>query len=364
MKTDVIIIDDENFLVESIQHFLLDYGGFTTRCAYNGKEGLSLLQEKTPDIILVDLKMPVMGGYEFIEKTKELHPDLPIIVLSGVGLVDDAIKAMQAGAWDFIPKPIPQLQVIVHTIERCLEKVKLKRENIIYQNTLEEIVESRTKQVISTKMRILQCLGKAAEFKDNETGNHVVRVGQMSMILAQGLGLPDNFCQVISDAAPMHDIGKIGIMDSVLLKNGKLDDKEWDHMKQHVKIGYDILSTGDYDSYHKKNFPQSLLEDDGGTEILTVAKRIALFHHERWDGKGYLLGLLKDEIPIEARIVSLVDVYDAVSSKRPYKEPFPEEKCRQIIKEGSGSQFDPDVVDVFFNNLDQIAHIKNSLCDK
>ena len=277
-------------------------------------------------------------------------------------MIEDAIKAIRNGAWDFVAKPLLDMQVMIYTIEKCMEKVQLLDENEKYKNHLEELVELRTAQLQRTKKQIVDSLGVAAEFKDTDTGYHVSRVAQMTYVVARGIGLDDEFATVIKDASTMHDVGKIGIDDAVLLKKGKLNPTEWAHMQQHVCLGYHILDTkkqtcGTNSCASLCTYKELLLQDHS-VDLITVAKKIALFHHERWDGNGYLLGLAKDEIPIEARIVSLVDFYDAVSSKRPYKEAFPENECQKLIKEGIGSQFDPQVVETFFANLDAIHAIK------
>ncbi len=359
---DVLIIDDENFIRQSLSDYLED-SGMETRTAANGLEGLNAVQERLPDIVLVDLNMPVMDGYAFIEAVNREYKDLPVIVLSGVGLISEAMKAVKAGAWDFLSKPIADMEVVIHSIEKCMEKVRLTRENRRYQEHLETLVKQRTHQLELTKRQIINCLGKASEFKDNETGNHVIRVGEISWVLAKGLGFEEDFCQLIRQAAPMHDVGKIGIADRVLLKNGKLNPEEWEHMKSHVKFGCEILSPAGGEGPEKTCTPEDLLGYERSEDILDAAKRIALFHHERWDGTGYCYGLEGTIIPIEARIVSIADVYDAISSKRPYKDTFPEEKCQAIIREGSGSQFDPDLVNIFITDIEQILEIKHRFMD-
>ena len=363
MEQHLLIIDDETGITTNLRDFFEDYN-FNVRTAVNGKEGLSLLEEKRPDLVIVDLNMPVMDGYEFIKQTRENYPDMPIIVLSGVGLVEDAMDAIREGAWDFISKPVSDMQIVLHTVKKCLEKARLIHENERYHNHLESLVIERTRQLENTKKQILNCLGKAAEFKDNETGHHVMRVGQMSYLLACAINLDPKFCKIIRDASPMHDVGKIGIVDKVLLKKGGLDAEEWEHMKKHVCFGCTILTADGDNPDDIICSPQPLLAEDDGLDVLTVAKRIALFHHERWDGQGYLFGLAGETIPIEARIVSLVDVYDAVSSKRPYKEPFPEHQCQEIIKSGSGTQFDPAIVEAFFENIEDIIRIKKQFMDQ
>lgn len=360
---NVLIIDDEQFIRQNLSDFLED-SDIDTRSASNGLEGLNAVIEERPDVIIVDLNMPVMDGWTFIKEVTKRFVDLPIIVLSGVGLVSEAMKAVKAGAWDFLSKPISDMQMVIHVIEKCMEKARLIRENKHYQTHLEELVQKRTEQIETTKRQIIHCLGKASEFKDNETGNHVIRVGEISYLMAKELGLDEDFCRLIHQAAPMHDVGKIGIRDSVLLKNGPLDNEEWKHMQSHTTCGCEILSPANLEEKSKLCSPEELLKNDKPSDILDAAKRVALFHHERWDGKGYLHGLKGEQIPIEARIVSIADVYDAVSSKRPYKEAFPETKCQAIIREGKGSQFDPEIVDVFLNSIGAIVDIKNKFTDR
>ena len=358
MNRKLLIIDDDETIVQSLQCFLEDVAEFDVLTAGNGQEGLALVKEQQLDVVIVDLNMPIMDGYEFIKQAKAIQPCLPIIIMSAEGMVDKAMVAIRAGGCDFVSKPVTDMRMILHTIEQCLYKANLIKENQRYQQHLEELVVERTNELQQTKKQILNCLGKAAEFKDSQTGSHVNRVAEMSFLLAQGLGLDKTFCETIKDAAPMHDVGKIGIHDEVLLKTGRLDAREWEHMKEHVNIGCTILCSGDDGDVDKTCFEELLLNQKRDASLLTVAKRIALFHHERWDGSGYPFGLAEELIPIEARIVGLVDVYDAMSSKRPYKDPFPEAHCQETIKQAAGKQFDPAVVDAFFNNLDGILRIK------
>ena len=364
MSKKILIIDDDESIVQSVKYFLADASDFQPVTAGNGKEGLALIEAHRPDAVIVDLNMPVMDGYEFIKQAKTSHPDLPIIIMSAEGMIDNAMEAIRAGGCDFVSKPVADMRVLLHTVEQCLHKANLIRENQRYQNHLEELVIERTNELQQTKKQILNCLGKAAEFKDSQTGTHVCRVAEMSYLVARGLGLEKKFCKTIRDAAPMHDVGKIGIHDEVLLKKGRLDDQEWEHMKEHVRIGCTILCSGDGGDVNQSCFEDLLLDQKRDLSILTVAKRIALFHHERWDGQGYPFGLAEALIPVEARIVGMVDVYDAMSSRRPYKQPFPEAVCQEAIKNGAGKQFDPAVVAAFFDNLDGILAVKNQFANE
>ncbi len=359
---EVLIIDDEKMIAQSISDYLED-SDIETRVAYDGGEGYASLLEKTPDIVIADLNMPVMNGYEFIAKAAEAFPDLPVVVISGVGRVSEAIQAIRAGAWDFISKPVTDMEVVLYTLEKNMEKAKLISDNKRYQENLEELVKIRTRQLDIVKKQVIACLGKASEFKDTETGLHVQRVGEISRLLAEKMGLEHNFCSLIRDAATMHDVGKIGIPDAVLLKSGPLDNDEWAAIKEHSLLGCKILSPYYEGLTGKICTPEYLLARHGNDDLMLVAKRIALFHHEKWDGKGYPYGLKGDTIPVEARITAIADVYDALSSDRPYKKAFCIEECLAIMRDERGTHFDPEIIDLFFENIEAIIDIESRLKD-
>ncbi|XPV76017.1 MAG: HD-GYP domain-containing protein [Desulfovibrio sp.] len=347
----ILIIDDEVSLSAALADFLEDYD-YETLTAANGQLGMQALEEHTVEAVIVDLNMPVMDGYEFIARITEQAPDLPIIALSGVGLVEEAIKAFKLGAWDFISKPVTDMEIVIQTLDRNVEKSRLITQNKIYQNHLETLVKQRTQELENSRQQIIRCLGKAAEFKDNDTGMHVIRVGEICYALAAKFGLEKTRCETIRDAAPMHDIGKIGIQDEILLKPGKLNAEEWEHMKQHVQFGCEILT-----AHGPTTTTCHAVDNTNPTDLLSVAKLIALTHHEKWDGSGYPLGLSGESIPIEGRIVALADVYDALASERPYKKAFPQEKCLQILREGAGKHFDPKLVSLFLDNLSEFQKL-------
>lgn len=355
----ILVIDDEDGLRRSLCAYLEDLG-YDTLDAANGKAGLESMRQVLPDLaaVIVDLNMPVLDGYGFLQGARAEAPDLPIIVLSGVGVVDDALQAVRLGASDFLTKPLHNLSILDHTLSKVMEKARLIKENREYQTNLEQLVRQRTAELERTRRQIMHRLSRAAEYKDNETGHHVIRVGEIAAVLAQALGLDEASCANLRDCAPLHDIGKIGIPDEVLLKPGKLDPVEWKIMQQHCMFGCEILGP-----LTSKEEAHSSCEDWGakdpdGNELLDLARMLALLHHERWDGSGYPFGLKAEAIPLEARIVAVVDTYDALASERPYKKAFPEEKCLAIIKESSGSHFDPDVVIAFFANIDRIQNIR------
>ena len=355
----ILIIDDEDGLRRSLCAYLEDQDHELLQAA-NGQQGLEAMRAALPDLdaVIVDLNMPVLDGYGFLEKAVAEAPELPIVVLSGVGVVDDALRAVRLGAWDYLTKPLGNLKVLDHTLAKVMEKARLIRENRAYQENLEALVRERTAELERTRRQIMHRLSRAAEYKDNETGHHVIRVGEIAAVLARALGFDDEQCANIRDCAPLHDIGKIGIPDAVLLKPGKLDPEEWKTMQQHCVFGCEIL--GPLTSKNEARRSCQLWDMPGadGNELLDLARNLALLHHERWDGTGYPLGLSGEQIPLEARIVAVVDTYDALASERPYKKAFPEEKCLAIIRESAGSHFDPAVVEAFFRNVDAIRTIR------
>lgn len=356
----VLVIDDEPRLRRTLADYLEDMG-CETALAANGAEGLEVLEDFQPDVVLVDLNMPVMDGYAFIDAAHARQPDLPVIVVSGVGAVDKAVEAIRLGAWDYITKPVSRFDVVDYTLARVLERARLLHENRRYQQNLEVLVNERTAELLDTRRQILFSLGKAAEYRDNETGRHVIRVGEMCAAVGRALGLAQQRVEMLREAAPLHDIGKIGVPDGILLKPGPLSPDEWEVMKRHCEYGCLILSQPQIEGQPDQNACALFAADsaDAATQrLMPLARTIALAHHERWDGAGYPRRLAGETIPLEARIVSLVDVYDAVGSHRPYKKPFPEVECQDIIIQGAGSSFDPAVVEAFLACIDTILKLK------
>jgi len=354
----ILTIDDEDLLRESLAVYL-ENKGFDVLEAPNGRLGLECFIAERPDLVLVDLRMPEMDGLEVLARLRALSPDTPSIVVSGTGILQDALEAIKRGAWDYVTKPIADMEVLGLAVDKALERARLLRENRAYQNNLEALVHERTAEVEKTRRQIIQRLGRAAEFKDNETGRHVVRVGEICALIGRAMGFDPEFCDMLRECAPLHDLGKIGIPDAILLKPGPLTPQEWASMQRHCVYGCEILGPlgSRRDAHAWCSAPNVRIGAAGGNPLLLLARTLALLHHERWDGHGYPFGLAGEAIPLEARIVSVADAYDALRSARSYKKALAEEESLAILRQDAGSRFDPQVMEVFFANIDAIKDI-------
>ncbi len=325
----ILLVDDE-MMNRVVASKILKKEGYEVVEAEDGAQALEILHEQNNfALVLMDLMMPVMDGFAAIEAMKRMDAlsAIPIIVISALSDKESIYKALEMGANDYLGKPFDLVEFRL----RIQNTVKL-RDALMYEEAKRSEADA------------LSLLAKAGEFKDNETSMHTVRVGEISAFFAKKLGYDDESCELIRLAAPMHDIGKIGIPDHILLKPGRLDEDEFAKMKEHARIGYEILQL-------KK------------TPLMQLAATIAKEHHEKFDGSGYPEGLQGEAISQEARIVALTDVFDALLSKRPYKEPFSVEKTISIINEGSGSHFDPKLVTIFNENLSELLSLRERFSD-
>lgn len=295
-----------------------------------------------PDLVLLDLQMPYIDGFAILEWIKENYSDqiLPVIVITAQNDQENKLKALSLGASDFLGKPFDHMEVLTR-IGNLLQ-IKLLHDQLQdYNLQLEQKVQDRTKEVEKLQMEVIDRLMRASEFRDKATGNHIDRIGWYAYILAKNLGFDEEEALQICTASKMHDIGKVGISDQVLLKPGKLSDDEMELMKSHALKGSQILAGSKY-------------------RMLQIAEQIAKTHHEKWNGSGYPAGLKGDEIPLVGRITALADVFDALITKRPYKRAWSFDETLHYIKEQRGHHFDPMVVDAFFDSLCYIkAIIKN-----
>ena len=346
-SANILLVDDNPVNLQVLGGILKKDGYQHITAISEPSQVLPLYKKHQYDLMVLDIHMPNMTGFDVMDQLNSHFPDdfLPIIVLTADDFGDTRDQALASGARDFMRKPFNNREVLLRA-RNLIETVFLHKE-LRYQNErLDQRVRQRTEQLYYSQVKLIECLGRAAEFKDNETGMHVIRISKTTGIIAQALGLPRREVELIEQASPMHDIGKIGIPDRILLKPGKLEGDDWSTMQNHAILGASILADNDHDS-----------------ELLRMAAEIALTHHERWDGSGYPHGLKGEEIPLEARIVSLADIYDALSSSRSYKEAFNESECQQVIRDEAGKSLDPQLVELFFDNIAEVLEIKQTWVD-
>jgi two-component system response regulator RpfG len=342
----VMIVDDQTTGRKILERLIYTINPHLTVEAFADPfAALEHAENKTPDLVLTDYKMPAINGVEFTRRFRSIHGcgDVPVMVVT---VVDDKrvrYQALEAGATDFLTRPIDHHECRA----RCRNLLTLRKQQVIIKDRaswLEHQVEMATKQIKIREQETLLRLAKAGEYRDEGTGNHILRMARYSRELAEEIGLTSQECDEIELAAPMHDIGKIGIPDRILLKRGRLTDQEFDLMKQHTRIGYGILS-------------------GSPSPYLQQGAVIALGHHEKYDGTGYPQGLKGEKIPLIARIASVADVYDALVSSRPYKRAWSQEEAVNYMRKEAGGQFDPLCVQAFVARQEVIRDIQHELSD-
>jgi len=343
----VLVLDDQSISRMILEELVRSIGEhISVRSFSDPVAALQWAKDASPDLVITDYKMPNMDGVEFIQWLRQIPSckDVPVVVITCVEDKSIRYRALEAGATDFLYKPIDHYECRA----RCRNLLQLKKQQGIIKDRahwLEKEVFKKTSEIQLREKETLLRLARAGEYRDEETGNHVIRMAEYSYLVSCELGLEKHECEVIRHAAPMHDIGKIGISDEVLLKEGMLNDAEWRIMQNHCQVGHDILK--DSPSYYLKS---------GAT--------IALGHHERFDGKGYPEGVSGTAIPIEARVVTVADVFDALQSDRPYRKGWSLDRTLEYMRGQRGEQFDPDCIDAFFSQLDAVLNIKNRFSDE
>ena len=334
----ILIADDDNLIVDMISD-ALELEGYQTIAAHNGIEAVQYAHSENPDILILDINMPKLSGIQVMHQLNEEIPGVPFIFLTGEGDLETVSTAFTKGAVDYLMKPM-DINVLIEKVRVILEK----EEKLTEKKKLRQSLWKRENELREVQLEVITHLAAAAEYKDNETGMHIKRMAHYAALTAAEYGMSKKDCYLILNASPMHDIGKVGIPDRILLKPGPLNEEEWVIMKTHAAIGSKILV-------------------NSRLKLLKIAATIAVSHHEKWNGKGYPQGLSGNNIPIWGRITAIADVFDALTSKRPYKEAWNEEKAFELIRNEKGNHFDPDVTDAFFRVLPDIRTIKNKYQD-
>jgi putative two-component system response regulator len=315
----ILAVDDESTNLQLLRQILQDH--YRLLFAKDGTRALELAHQEQPDLVLLDVMMPGMSGYEVCAALKA-HPAtaaIPVIFVTALTDTDDEVEGFEAGAVDYITKPVSP-PIVRARVRTHLSLVRME-------------------ELRATRLAIVQRLGLAAEYKDNETGLHVIRMSHFSKVLGLAAGMSEQEADDLLHAAPMHDVGKIGIPDRILQKAGPLDPDEWQVMQSHATIGAEIIG-------------------EHGHGMLALARSIALTHHEKWDGSGYPNGLAGSAIPLEGRIAAIADVFDALTSVRPYKKAWTEEAALAYLAEQKGRHFDPVLVDLFIQQMPAIRAIR------
>ena len=363
-KASILIVDDNEVNRNLLNDMILALGHKPV-LVENGLSALAHMKRELPDLVLLDILMPEMDGYEVLDRIKNdsAMKYLPIIMISAVDQMDSIVRCVEKGADDYIVKPY-DATLLRARIEASLEKKRLRDAEEAYRIKVEEYnlnlenrVQEQVQSITSAQVAIIFAMAKLAESRDPETGEHLERMAEYSKLLCNNLRMLPKYETVIDDkfvdniyaASPLHDIGKVGIPDNILTKPDKLSEREFDIMKTHTVIGADTLRIVD--------------EKHPGNALVRMGIEIAESHHEKWDGSGYPYGLAGDKIPLAGRILALGDVYDALTSKRVYKEAFSYDKSREIIIEGRGTHFDPDVVDAFIAVGNEFLTVKERFID-
>jgi putative two-component system response regulator len=358
-KGGCILAVDDNRMNRMILVHHLEREGHSVVLAENGEEALEKLRGQPFDLVLLDVMMPEMDGYQVLEQMKQekLLWNLPVIVISSLTELESMVKCIKMGAEDFLPKPFDPI-LLKARIDACLEKKRLRDKEKMYHQQIAQIneqlenrVQAQVKEIATGHLAIIFALAKLAESRDPETGTHLERVREYCKILAIHLGQRPRYAKVINTsyienlfaASPLHDIGKVGIPDAILLKPDKLSVEEFAVMQQHTVIGAETLRAVD------RLYP--------GNSFVKIGIELAESHHEKWNGKGYPNGLQGEAIPLSGRIVRLADVFDALTTKRRYKEPFSYEMSEKVIVDDSGIDFDSDLVDCFLEAKDEFREV-------
>jgi putative two-component system response regulator len=349
----ILVVDDDSKVLEYVTLLLKSHQYSVVGCK-GADEAMEQLEENPVAVVVTDIRMPNISGIELLATIHEYCPEMPVILMTGYAELDTAIEAIDKGAFQFIKKPF-RSETLVRAVEKAMKYFRLIEQEKNYKTTLENTVLQKTRELAeiaimanNMSIEVIQRLSAVAEFRDAYTGAHTSRIGLYSKKIAEVMNMNKDFIEEIATASSLHDIGKIGISDNILLKKGPLTREEFTIMKEHTTIGSKILMNSSH-------------------PMIQMANSIALNHHERWNGGGYPQGLQRKEIPIEARIVKLVDEYDALRSERPYKKSLSHEETFRVLTEGDGrsdpEHFDPEVLGVFKETAPHFDEIFNAYQD-
>ena len=360
-NSKIMIVDDEDLVIRVVRQFLSRDGYTNFITITDPREALNAIRSEKPDVVLLDINMPHLSGLDILRERQHIKPlrTTPFIILSAINDADTKQEALELGATDFLAKPVEKSDLTLRVQNSLI--VKRHFDNLAnHASDLEAEVRKRTEQLERSREQVVRVLARAAEFRDNETGEHVLRVGAFCKIIAEQMGMSPEWCKQIGLAAQLHDVGKIAIPDSVLLNPNKLTAEEFEIMKQHCDLGCRIMKPMADEELAMVRNTNSVLQlvNELESPLLNMASVICRTHHEKWNGQGYPNGLVGDQIPLEGRITCVADVYDALCSDRPYKAAFPIEKSLEIMLNDRGIRFDPQVLDAFLERIADIEAIR------
>lgn len=362
----LLIIDDELINLRIIENVLRKAGYRQVICHGDAETALATIAAQRPDVVICDVCMSV-SGMDILKAvvSNKVLMHIPMIMLTASDDESLRSEAVELGATDLLSKPVRASELLPRVRNALVIRSHIAHLQG-YSHQLEREVRRRTSELLASRTELIHCLARLAEYRDNETGRHVIRVGRYAGLLAKQMGLDNDLCELIEHAAPLHDIGKIGIPDSILLKDGKLTPEEYEIMQRHVALGkraFEPMSNHEMRAFRSHTVLGEMMINVSESPLLSMAAEIALTHHERWDGAGYPIGLAGEEIPISGRIVAVADVFDALSNKRPYKPAFPIDKCFAILDEEAGKHFDPKVIRAFKEIRDEVVQVRIALAD-
>ncbi|MBU0486144.1 MAG: response regulator [Proteobacteria bacterium] len=348
-KHEILIVDDEKPVRDLLSRWLQGEN-YNCTTAASAMEALELLEHKSFSVLVSDINMPGMTGVELLEETRRKYSDMAVVMATAVDDRRISSRVLELGAYSYLIKPFDKSETVIN-IANAIRLRELELQNRLFSKEMDQLVLDRTRElrdkeaeVRNSREETISCLARAAEFRDNDTAHHTVRMSHYCKLLAEKIGLDTERCELIRTASPLHDVGKIGVPDEILLKPGRLTEQEFEIIKTHTMIGFRILS-------------------DSSSELLGLGALIAKTHHEKYDGSGYPEGLSGEDIPLEGRIAAICDVFDALTFDRVYKKAYSVDKAVEIIMEGKGTHFDPGLVDLFLDSMAEVLKVKEKFAD-